>query len=84
MMVQGLDFAVNLEQILAAISVNYPDSDIHHLVNEISAGRMHARKQLADIVSIQPARLSPAQHLEVARWGINDASSQCAEIRAQA
>ena len=75
---------MNLDQILAQIRDNYSDDDIRFLVDRMAAGDYSARKQLADKISILPACVSPSVLGEIARWGINDDMSQCAEIRALA
>jgi hypothetical protein len=75
---------MDLDQILATISRKHPDPDIAVLVGEMLRGNMGVRKQLADMIAMQPALLPPPMLMEVCRWGITDDMSRCAEIRSLA
>ena len=72
---------MNLDQILSHIRDNYADEDIRHLVEDMASGSYQVRKQLADMIAVQPAKMPPLIILEVSRWGVNDDLSDCAEIR---
>ena len=73
---------MNLDQILAAIAENHNDPDIHHLVDQMAAGNYHVRKQLADMVCVQPAKQVPIGMIyEISKWGVTDDLSLCPEIQ---
>ena len=75
---------MNLEQILAHVRDSYQDADITALVDEMAAGHLQVRKQLADLVCRESAKLSPSMLYEVSKWGINDDLSLCPEIQSLA
>lgn len=72
---------MTLNQILSDIKTNYNDMDIVHLAEAMENGDLTVRKQLADLVCREPARLRPMVILEIAGWGVNDELSQIPEIR---
>jgi hypothetical protein len=72
---------MELTEILDAIRNRYPDQDICFLVDRLAAGELHFRKQLADKISLLPARLTPSMHLAISKWAIDDDLSHCREIR---
>jgi hypothetical protein len=75
---------MDLDLILATIERKHPDPDIAVLVGEMLRGNLSVRKQLSDMIAMQPALMPPPMLMEVSRWGITDDMSQCAEIRALA
>jgi len=75
---------MTLDQTLAIIARKHDDPDITVLVGEMLRGNLSVRKQLANMIAMQPALLPPMVLIEISRWGVHDDMSQCAEIRALA
>lgn len=71
---------MNLDKILATVKNAYKDVDISFLCDQMAAGKLDVRTQLADAIATRPATLPPLMHLEISHWGINDDLSQCSEI----
>ena len=66
------------------IEAHASDTEITHLCDALRAGDLSCRKQLADMICREPARLHPKIILEISRWGVNDDLSEVPEIRKQA
>ena len=75
---------MTLDQTLAIITRKHDDPDIAVLVGEMQRGNLSVRKQLSNMIAMQPALLPPMVLIEISRWGVHDDLSQCAEIRALA
>jgi hypothetical protein len=73
---------MTLHEILTAIETKHGENaDISFLAARMMDGDFTGRKQLADLISTQAAKLSPGMIYEISKWGINDDMSQLAEIR---